>query len=118
MSRSQHLTGSTPARSRRRLALAILAALSLLTILAACGDDDSAGSSGDAAEAGTTDAFPITIEHAFGETVIEKAPERVLAWGWASADASIALGVVPVAIPFQEYGGDAQGVLPWIRDAL
>lgn len=38
--------------------------------------------------------------------------------GWGSTDAAIALGVVPVAIPFQAYGGDEHGVLPWIREAL
>jgi iron complex transport system substrate-binding protein len=68
------------------------------------------------AERGT--AFPVTIRHAFGETTVPAAPQRVVAWGWGSADAAIAVGVVPVAIPFQGYGGDDQGVLPWIRAAL
>lgn len=63
-------------------------------------------------------AFPVTIEHAFGETTIESEPQRVVTWGWASADAALALGVVPVAIPFQGYGGDENGVLPWIADEL
>lgn len=63
-------------------------------------------------------AFPITIEHAFGETVIPEQPERVATWGWSTADAVIALGVTPVAMPFQSYGGDAEGVLPWVREAL
>jgi len=44
--------------------------------------------------------------------------DRVVAYGWGSADAAIALGVVPVAIPFQSYGGNEDGVLPWISDAL
>ncbi len=63
-------------------------------------------------------AFPVTITHAFGETTIEAEPERVVAWGWGSADAAIALGTVPAAIPFQSYGGDDEGVLPWIADKL
>lgn len=63
-------------------------------------------------------AFPVTIEHAFGETVIAERPERVATWGWSTADAVIALGVTPVAMPFQAYGGDEQGVLPWVREAL
>lgn len=84
---------------------------------AACGEDEGA-SAGSTAPAAASAAFPVTIEHAFGETVIEEPPARIAAWGWASADASIALGVVPVAIPFQEYGGDEDGVLPWIREAL
>lgn len=64
------------------------------------------------------DTFPVTIEHAFGETEIPAQPERVVTWGWGSADAALALGVVPVAIPFQSYGGDEKGVLPWIADSL
>lgn len=62
--------------------------------------------------------FPVTVPHAFGETTIESEPTRVVAWGWATADALIALDVIPVAIPFQGYGADAEGVLPWIRDTL
>lgn len=27
-------------------------------------------------------------------------------------------GVIPVAIPFQSYGGDEEGVLPWVREAI
>lgn len=63
-------------------------------------------------------AFPVTVPHAFGETTIDAPPTRVVAWGWATADALVALDVIPVAIPFQAYGGDADGVLPWIREAL
>jgi iron-siderophore transport system substrate-binding protein len=98
--------------------LAVLAAVAV--VVGACGDDDDASTTNsvptDATEA--ADTFPVTIRHAFGETVIPAAPTRVVTWGWASADAAIALGVVPVAIPFQDYGGDAEGVLPWIREAL
>ena len=101
-------------RSLRASALALASVAVLL--VAGCASTptdegtDSPGSSGD--------AFPVTIEHALGTTVIPEQPERVVTWGWGSADAAIALGVVPVAIPFQSYGGDESGVLPWIRDAL
>ncbi|MBG6058864.1 ABC-type Fe3+-hydroxamate transport system substrate-binding protein [Cryobacterium sp. MP_M5] len=71
-----------------------------------------------ATDAPATGTFPVTLEHAFGSTTIDSAPTRVVAWGWGSADDAIALGVVPVAIPFQEYGGDEDGVLPWIAEAL
>lgn len=90
-----------------------------LLLLAACSSDSTAGSTGGSADEGdTTAAFPRTIEHTFGETVIEAEPTRVVTWGWASADAVIALDVVPVAIPFQSYGADEEGVLPWIREVL
>ncbi|WP_217914693.1 iron-siderophore ABC transporter substrate-binding protein [Miltoncostaea marina] len=97
--------------------LVLLGVLVLALGAAACGEDEGEAS-GSTAAAAAAGAFPVTIEHAFGSTTVEAPPERVVAWGWASADAAIALGVTPVAIPFQEYGGDDAGVLPWIRDAV
>ena len=60
----------------------------------------------------------ITITHAFGETVVPTDADRVVTLGWGSTDAAIALGVVPVAIPFDSYAGDDEGVLPWVREAV
>jgi iron complex transport system substrate-binding protein len=91
--------------------------VSAIIPVAGCGSSADADA-GTASAAPNGGAFPVTIPHAFGETVIDGAPRRVVTWGWASADAAIALGVTPVAIPFQGYGGDGQGVLPWIREAL
>lgn len=99
----------------------VVTAALILILLAGCRAGDGAASP-DAAPSTETPsaaggAFPVTIEHAFGETVVDKEPTRVLTWGWGSTDAAIALDVVPVAMPFQEYGGD-DGVLPWVRQAL
>jgi len=63
-------------------------------------------------------AFPVTLTHAHGQTVIEKAPLRIVTWGWGNEDALIALGVIPVAMPFQAYGGGEDGVQPWVDEAL
>ncbi len=101
----------------RRTWFLMIALVAALAVIAGCSDDDSSSDAG-ATTAAATDAFPVTIPHAFGETTIDAAPERVVTWGWGSADAAIALGTVPVAIPSQTYGGDADGVLPWIREAL
>jgi iron complex transport system substrate-binding protein len=102
-------------RSFPPLAAAGLLALSLT--MAACGSDsDSSDEAGDNGGAGDFEA--VTIEHAFGSTEITEEPQRVVTWGWASADATIALGVTPVAIPTQSYGGDENGVLPWIAEEL
>jgi iron complex transport system substrate-binding protein len=105
------------ARRWHRLAGVAAAAVLAVASLAGCSGSDDSGA-GVATGTDTATAFPVTIPHAFGKTVIEREPERVVTWGWASADAAIALGVTPVAIPHQAYGGDAEGVLPWIRDAL
>ena len=99
-------------RSFTPLAAAGLLALSLT--LAACGSD----SDPDAASDGGGGFEPVTIEHAFGSTEIAEEPERVVTWGWGTADAAIALGVTPVAMPSQSYGGDEDGLLPWLKDSL
>ena len=106
--------------TRRRLLAGTAAALTALA-LAGCSSTsptDAQDTTGSSSAGASADAFPVTIEHALGTTTITTRPERVVTWGWATADAAIALGVLPVAIPFQSYGGDADGVLPWIREAV
>lgn len=94
--------------------LAAAAAIAALT-LSGCSASPSTDTKTAAA---STDSFPVTIQHAFGETTIAAEPTRVVTWGWGSADDAIALGVIPVAMPFQAYAGDSNGVLPWISEAL
>jgi len=101
----------------RRSIYALAAAATVLTLLLG-GCAAGTGSATDDGGGSDASGFPVTIEHAFGETTIDAAPTRVVALGWSSADAAIALGVIPVAIPFQSYGGDENGVLPWIAEAL
>lgn len=48
--------------------------------------------------------YPITIEHAFGETVIESKPERIATVGWGNQDTPLALGIVPVGVSAANYG--------------
>lgn len=62
--------------------------------------------------------FPVTISHAYGETTIPAKPQRIVTWGWAAQDAVIALGEVPVGIPYFSYGGDENGALTWTKDAV
>ncbi|RYG97772.1 MAG: iron-siderophore ABC transporter substrate-binding protein, partial [Alphaproteobacteria bacterium] len=62
--------------------------------------------------------FPVTIAHAYGETTIPAKPQRIVTWGWAAQDAVIALGEVPVGVPFFGYGGDSNGTLRWTREAV
>lgn len=100
--------------SRRPRLAALAAATAVLIALSGC----AATSEGDAGAPEVSDAFPVTIEHAFGNTVIEVEPQRILTLGWGSGDAVLALGVVPVGMEAQNYGGDDNGVLPWAADAL
>jgi iron complex transport system substrate-binding protein len=98
------------------LVLAILCAL----VLSACGSDNEASSaaSGDAtATTAESGAFPVTIEHKFGSTTIEREPKRVVVVGLREQDALLALGVVPVATT--EWFGEHPGaVFPWAKDEL
>lgn len=63
-------------------------------------------------------AFPATILHAFGETIFNQAPQRIVTIGWMTADALVALGQAPLAIPEQAWGGDENHILPWLTEAL
>jgi len=107
-------------RAPRLLAAAAATALSLsLTLsLSACGGD--AGGDPPTHEApAATDAFPVTIEHAYGETAIEGKPERVATVAWANHEVPLALGVVPVGMSRATWGDDdGDGVLPWVEDRL
>ena len=62
-------------------------------------------------------AFPVTIEHKYGSTTIEKAPERVVVVGLREQDALLALGVVPVATT-EWYGEHPGAIFPWATDEL
>ena len=108
---------STAALSRRRFLAATAGATATLLVAAACGDsdDDTAGSS--ASSTAGASGFPVTIEHKFGSTTIEKAPERVVSLGWADADALLALGVVPVGF-LDWFKVWPAGVGPWAHDKL
>ena len=58
--------------------------------------------------------YPITVKHAFGETVIEKEPKNVVAISWSNQDTPLALGVVPAGVSKANYGKtDKNGLLPW-----
>ncbi|MEW6152952.1 MAG: iron-siderophore ABC transporter substrate-binding protein [Actinomycetota bacterium] len=112
---SRRLVGPGRATATRLTGVAIVALV--LLVAPACGTSEE-GAPTQPASGTRTAAFPRTVSHAFGDSVILHEPRRVVAWGWGSADAAVALGVVPVAIPFQAYGGDNEGVLPWIRERL
>jgi iron complex transport system substrate-binding protein len=67
----------------------------------------------------TSATYPVTIKHAFGETVIEKKPERVVTVAFGNQDVVLALGVVPVGFSAANYGvEDESGMLPWTQKKL
>jgi iron complex transport system substrate-binding protein len=113
---------SGPSATRRTLftsagkATAVLAAAALT--LSAC-STGPASSTTDASAAGSSSSqFPVTIEHVYGTTTIEQQPTRVATVSWVNDDVAIALGVVPVGVPKNEWGGNDQGSTPWKDAAL
>jgi iron complex transport system substrate-binding protein len=75
------------------------------------------GAAGNSSE--NTTEYPITIQHAFGETVIESKPERIVTISWGNQDVPLALGVVPVGISEANYGViDGSGLLPWTLEGF
>lgn len=108
----------------------------ILVLLAACSANSSNGESspspsGSAAAATETPSseapasseaaveYPIVIQHALGETIIESKPERVVTIQWANHDVALALGVVPVGFSAANFGvQDGSGLLPWTKEKL
>ncbi|MET0296012.1 MAG: ABC transporter substrate-binding protein [Microbacterium sp.] len=101
--------------SRTAGAFAATAAFAL--VLAGCAGGSTDTSDTDTS-AGSDAAFPVTIGSSLGDAVIETQPTRVATWGWGATDAVLALGVVPVAIPSDDYSGGDDRISPWVEDAL
>lgn len=92
----------------RRLRPVIPSVLAALLTLTACGGASSSGPSG---------TFPATATHQYGQTVLEKAPRRVVSLGPTDQDAILALGTVPIAI--REFTGNRPSATwPWAADRL
>ncbi|WP_200956366.1 ABC transporter substrate-binding protein [Nocardioides sp. Soil777] len=79
---------------------------------------DATASEPTATTSAEADAFPVTIEHAFGETTIEEEPTRVATLGWTDHDHALALGVVPVGATKITWGGNEAGSSDWFDAAL
>lgn len=94
----------------------------LTTMILACallvtGCASKAGKTEDTSKGGDTASsvsYPITIKHAYGETVIKEEPKNVVAISWGNPDTPLALGVVPAGISKANYGKITEkGLLPW-----
>ncbi|QIM19447.1 iron-siderophore ABC transporter substrate-binding protein [Leucobacter coleopterorum] len=94
------------------VAVAVILAASLAACAPSSGKDQTGSTPSDA-------GFPVTIKHAYGETVIKKKPERVATVAWANHEVPLALGIVPVGMAKATWGDDNDnGVLPWVEDKL
>lgn len=103
---------------RQGLKIGLLTSVAALGMgLAGCSTGAVGESDSQKAQA-SVDAFPVTVKHIYGETVIKSVPQRVATVSWANDDIAIALGVVPVGMPRNEYGGNEKFSTAWKDAAL
>jgi iron complex transport system substrate-binding protein len=99
---------------------ALAVALLLAVLLSACGlGGGGSGGGGTAKGKGAkgTGAFPVTVEHRYGSTTIERRPKRVVTVGLTDQDTALVLGVVPVGVR-QWFGDYPSASWPWSQPAL
>jgi iron complex transport system substrate-binding protein len=108
------------AHIRRRWLPCVALAVVLMAAVGCGGSDSSTEKEPDGAggKAGTeAGAFPVTIEHKYGETTLESRPERVVTVGLTDHDSVLALGVVPVGVT-DWFGEHPSAAWPWAQDEL
>ncbi len=104
-------------RLLRPLSLAVAA--TVVVTLAACSPGPATSTEAVDVPPAEDGAFPVTIEHAFGETTITEQPVRVATVAWANQEVPLALGIVPVGMAEVTWGDDdGDGVLPWVEERL
>ncbi|TAP28136.1 ABC transporter substrate-binding protein [Arthrobacter sp. S41] len=87
--------------------------------LTACGSSGTSGdSSADSSAKAGEDFAPVTIKNIYGETKIDKAPERVATISWVNADTLLALDTVPVGMDADTYGQNKNNSTQWKDEAL
>ena len=97
----------------KKLCSAVVACAVLMT---GCSTTTEENKDGNTAQ-NTSGAYPITIKHAYGETVIESEPKNVATISWGNHDVPLALGTVPVGVSKANYGkSDENGLLPWTAE--
>ncbi|WP_374561812.1 ABC transporter substrate-binding protein [Sinobaca sp. H24] len=103
--------------SKKMLSLTIASA-GMAAVLTGCGGGEESGSEAAGSEESGSDES-IVIEHAFGETVLEEAPERVATIQWGNQDTVLALDEVPVGFSAANFGPvNENGVLPWTQEKM
>lgn len=107
--------GRTSYKRRMRRFASVTTSAALALTLVACGgssDPQSSASSSAAAAEGQT-SYPLTIKTPWGETTLDKRPERIAAIGWSDYQLITALGVAPIAAPQSTVNNEV-----WVDKAL
>lgn len=112
----------------------LIAILAMCIVFSACSSNSNAPSNDTKTETKVEDsnsvkneentskehaADKIVLDHAFGQTILDKKPERVATIAWGNHDVALALGIVPVGFSKVNYGVSAdKGVLPWTEEKI
>lgn len=96
---------------------AAVVALLLAVALSACGGGAAGSGGGGKAKGKGKGAFPVTITHRYGTTVVKKRPVRVVTVGRTDQDVAIALGVLPVGVR-RWFGDYPSAAWPWTQPEL
>ncbi|MCZ4562463.1 ABC transporter substrate-binding protein [Rhodococcus sp. IEGM 1401] len=91
----------------------VVTGASVLALAVGCSSTDEPEPTGNS---GSADGFPVTVDHRFGETVIDTEPTRVVTIGFNEQDFALALGVKPVATRGNLSYDYRQR--PWAQEAL
>ncbi|MEU6954019.1 iron-siderophore ABC transporter substrate-binding protein [Streptomyces sp. NPDC045714] len=104
-------------RMFQRTRLTAVAASALLLFGAsACGSGESDDAAAPA-EGARKGAYPVTLDHKYGDTTLKAEPKRIVTVGLSDQDAVLALGKVPVGTT--EWLGEFKGAIgPWAEKAL
>lgn len=98
---------------KKKIVSVILGITMIVGILSGCGSKTGSENNNTTANEEHNDSsdnvtgetqYPVTITHAYGETVIESKPKRVVTLGWGNQDTALALGIVPVGVSAANYG--------------
>lgn len=100
-----------------RLCACAIGVLALMGILVGCSKES--GNEKEIVSKSSALNEPIIIPHAFGETVIENYPERIVSISWGNSDVPLALMEVPVGVSKANFGKvGGTGLHPWTEKAF
>ncbi|WP_062296604.1 ABC transporter substrate-binding protein [Demequina maris] len=106
---------TTTKRRAGAIGMAAAAALALTACASGTSEETEASTSAAPAAEETSSAFPVTLDTAMGEVVVESEPQRVVTLGSHEHEYLYALGVAPVAVPVSWQGYD-NGTGPWAEE--
>lgn len=113
-------------KTKKLLTILLSASMSVM-LLAGCGNTGSKKNAEDTSKEDTAETkseessteYPVTIKHAFGETVLKEKPQRIATIQWGNQDTPLSLGVVPVGVSAANYGKVTENKLHlWTSEAF